>query len=1006
PDSERPAEAGAAVAPRTPVETALTAIWQEVLGLDTVGIYDNFFELGGDSILSIQIIARANAAGWRLTPRQMFLYQTIAEIAEVAEPVSGPAADQGLVIGDVPLTPVQWRFFEQELADRNQYNQAIFLEARERLDAGRLGQAVGQLLRHHDAFRLRFAPDGGGWRQRSVAPEESAPFEQIDLSGVAAEEQDAAVTAAAAAMQHQLDLERGPLLKIALFERGVAPQLVLILVHHMVIDGISWRIVLDDLAALYGGRSLPAKTTSYQTWAQRLADYAVSTELAAELPYWAAQQPAQAGRTPIDRPGGANTEGAVGRVTVRLGADETRALLQQVPAAYRTQINDVLLTALALAYRHWSGQALHVDIEGHGREDIFDGLDISRTVGWFTSVFPALLDLAPGLAAGAALKQVKEQLRRIPQRGIGHGMLRYLGKEAARAALAGAARPEISFNYLGQFAQASQAGVWQPVQRSAGRGRHPDAQRRYLIDIDAAIENDQLEATFSYGPALHDAATIERFGAAFMTSLRMIIEHCASPDAGGCTPSDFPLARISQRQLDALAGNGRALADLYPLAPLQQGMLFQSLYTPGAGVYVEQIAWQVRGALDAAAFQQAWQHVIDQHPILRTSFHWQQLDAPLQAVRHHAPLPFERHDWQSAAPGDWPARLDAFLGADRRRGVDLSTAPLMRVSLIHLAAGAWYLVWSFHHLILDGWSVSMVLNGVMAAYQAIRGDAAPQLARSRPYRDYIEWIARQDQEETARFWRAQLRGVTAPTPLPFEQPGSAADVAYAEQEVRLAPEALAPLRALAQQRHLTLNTLIQGAWAMLLGHYSGRADVVFGSVVSGRPPTLAGVETMVGLFINTLPVRITLHPEQPLATWLGGVQEQQADLRQYEYTPLVQVQGWSEVPRGTPLFENLLAFENYPLEERRDEPDGALEFVYQRFESNLDYPLGLIAVPGNELRLRLWHDARRFPAARITLVLTDLAALLERFAAAPDQALADHLRALPSAGRLGGAAAA
>ena len=559
PDQARPELRESFAAPRTPVEKILAEIWAEVLRLERVGVHDNFFELGGDSILSIQIIARANQAGLRLTPKQLFQHQTVAELA-TAGTTPAVQVEQGPVTGAVPLTPIQRWFFEQHLPDPHHYNQAVLLEVRQALDPALVERALQQLLLHHDALRLRFVRVASGWQQINAGPDDAVPFSGVDLSALAEAGQEPAVEAAAAELQASLNLMEGPLLRGALFDLGPQkPGRLLLVIHHLAIDGVSWRILLEDLWTAYQQLSrgeaiqLPPKTTSFKRWAERLADYAQSGALQRETAYWLSQSWTRSSRLPVDYPGGGNTVASARTVRVSLSTAETRALLQEVPAAYRTQINDVLLTALVQAFAQWTGaRSLLIDLEGHGREVIEEAVDLSRTVGWFTTRFPVLLDLERPSRPGEALKSVKEQLRRIPNRGIGYGLLRYLSGDAAIAErLRALPQPEVSFNYLGQFDQVlpvSSPFAW--ARESSGPARSVQGSRHYPLAVNGCIIEGRLQLDWTSSENLHRRATIERVAQGFMEALRALIADSRSPEAGGYTPSDFPEADLSQKELD------------------------------------------------------------------------------------------------------------------------------------------------------------------------------------------------------------------------------------------------------------------------------------------------------------------------------------------------------------------------------------------------------------------------------------------------------------------------
>ncbi|HEY0735769.1 MAG TPA: condensation domain-containing protein, partial [Herpetosiphonaceae bacterium] len=566
------------IAPRTWIEQTLTRIWAEVLRLEQVGIHDNFFDLGGDSILSIQIAARANQAGLPLTVKQIFAYQTVAELAEVAGTQQVVQAEQGTVSGALPLTPIQRRFFEQDHPEPHHWNQSLLLATREQLSLDLLTRVMYQILAQHDALRLRFVRTAGGWQQTNSDLTTVLPCTRLDLTALPAAEQAVAVETAAATMQSQLGLEDGALFKVVFFDLG--PQRgsrLLLVVHHLVVDGVSWRILLEDLEAAYQQLSqavppttairLPPKTTSYKQWAERLVQYAYSPALAAEWEYWREAIPAQIPPLPVDQTADRldNREGSARSITVALDADETWTLLHEVPKVYHTQINDLLLTALALTFNQRMGlSTLLVDLEGQGREPLFDDIDVSRTVGWFTAVFPVLLCLPDVDQLGDTLTSVKEQLRRIPNRGIGYGILRYLSDQPAiAAALRAQPQAEVGFNYLGQFDHLFNAdALFQPAAESSGPARSAQAKRAHLVDINAGVFEDCLRVEWLYSPAHHQHATIDALAHSFCEALRQLIAHCLGVDEGGYTPSDFAAFNWSQADLaDITHSIGKLMGD-------------------------------------------------------------------------------------------------------------------------------------------------------------------------------------------------------------------------------------------------------------------------------------------------------------------------------------------------------------------------------------------------------------------------------------------------------------
>lgn len=544
------------IAPDTEAEKTLAEIWAKTLGIEKIGVQDNFFELGGDSILSIQIVARANQAGLTLTPKQVFENQTIAELAIVATTRQAIQAEQGIVVGSVPLTPIQHWFFDQYLPEPHHWNQSILLEVRQPLELEPLEQAVQRLLDHHDALRLRFIREDGGWQQHIVEPDGDVPLTWVDLSSVSEADQADAILKSASQMQTSLDLSSGPLIRVVYFDLGAdrASRLLLI-IHHLAVDGVSWRVLLEDLQIAHQQISqgapiqFPSKTTSFKYWAEQLVNYAQSDGQQEELDHWCSQSNRQVDPLPVDFLDNDNSVSKASTVSVSLDEVQTSALLQEVPAAYHTQINDVLLTALVQAFAQWTGnRSLLVDLEGHGREDLFEHVDVSRTVGWFTTIFPVLLDLQAisETSPGDALKTIKEQLRSIPGRGIGYGILRHLSNRTDWQP----SSSEVRFNYLGQTDQTLSSSIFAPAKELVGPKRSSQGDRTYRLDINSVIAGGRLQVDWTYSEAIHQRATVEALAERYIETLRSLITHCQDPEAGGYTPSDFSEANLNQQELD------------------------------------------------------------------------------------------------------------------------------------------------------------------------------------------------------------------------------------------------------------------------------------------------------------------------------------------------------------------------------------------------------------------------------------------------------------------------
>ncbi|GHH04426.1 non-ribosomal peptide synthetase/type I polyketide synthase [Comamonas sp. JC664] len=990
PDLARGGAGTAFSEPRTEAEKTLAALWAQVLGVERVGLNDNFFELGGDSILGIQIVSRAKAAGLELEPATLFERQTLVELAAAAGTAKVSTAEQGLVEGPVPLTPMQRIFFDDwALPEPHHYNLAAVLEVRRPVDAGLLEEALRALVSHHDALRLRFTRTAQGWEQTLAGVPGRIPVRRVDLSSVAEAEQGAALEAVGAEVHRSLDLGEGLLLRAALFDRGAGRTgRLLLVVHHLAVDGVSLRPLLEDLEAAYtqlergAPVSLPPKTTSFKAWAERLVDHARSESLGRELPLWTAAS--EAAPLPVDLPDGADTPGSEALVSVSLGVEETRTLLSEVPSAYRARVDEVLLAAVARAVSRWTGRrAVRLELEGHGREALFDNVDVSRTVGWFTSTFPLEVALPDEGSPGDVLRALRDARRKLPANGIGHGLLRHLREDTVQV-LRETPRADVGFNYLGQLDAAARGSErFALTEEASGPWHGPGGRRPHRLEVNAVVSEGRLKVTWAYSDQVHQRATIEAVAAHFLSSLRELVDGRGSADAARRSPGDFPLARLSPTALDRLLRQWPDVEDVYPLTSLQQGMLFHVALAPaGSGVFHEQLAWTSRGKADVAALRKAWAEVVSRHAVLRTSFVHEGLAEPLQVVHAKVELPWSEHDLRGLPSEEQRASLEALVRDDRARGFALAPAPLARMQVVRVDEEEYRFLWSHHHLVMDGWGVGVMLQEVFACYTALTGGREAALPRPAAWRDYMAWLQRQDLSRAEAFWRQELAGFTTPTPLPNSRtasPGTEA-VVTGEEILWLPRESTEALQAFARRNAVTLNTLAQGAWALLLGRASDTDDVVFGATVSGRPVDLPEAESMVGLFINSLPIRVPLSPHAEVVPWLQKLQARQLELRKYEHSPLVQVKGWSEMPRGLPLFDSLIIFENYPLDTTLGQGVPGLEVRDVESQEQGNHPLIAYVVPGDSLRLSVAYAPAHFDAADVARLLSHWRILMEGLA--------------------------
>ncbi|MEU9305757.1 amino acid adenylation domain-containing protein [Streptomyces sp. NPDC048269] len=1000
--------------PRDEREETLCAIIAELLGLSRVSIDDSFFELGGDSIVSIQLVSRAARAGLVFTPRQVFQHRTVEALVAVATVAEDtPTEDPDAGTGPVHLTPIM--HWQRELGGPlGSFNQSVLLQAPADATEARLAAALDVLLDRHDALRMRMTVTGDGcdWSAEVLGKgtvRAAGLLQRVDLREAA--DTDRLIAEEAAAAQARLASADGAMVRAVWFDAGAGtPGLLLLVIHHLVVDGTSWRILLPDLADAYTAVAeqrtpeAAAGGTSFRRWSQELVAAATAPERVAELDLWkgvlgAEEQPL--GSRPLDPV--RDTAATLRQLGLTLPTEETSELLTRVPNAYHARVDEVLLTAFALAVAAWrreQGRALPggtlVDLEGHGREEIIEGVDLSRTVGWFTSLYPVRLDpgvgesewdevWAGGPAAGRALKAIKEQLRALPDNGIGFGLLRHLNPDT-RPVLAALPTPQIGFNYLGRMATADADGPvadWM-VRSDAdlGDGQDPGMRQGHALEVNVIAQDHadgpRLVAGWSWPADLFDEDDIRNLTDSWFRALRALVTHARTPESGGHTPSDFPLVEIDQSRLDALETASPGLTDVLPLSPLQQGLLFHAVYDESeSDVYTVQFAFEIEGRLDRDLLRRSTAALLRRHTALRAGFWHEDLPRPVQVITEHVELPWHDADLTALPETDRDAALEAWLAADRARRFDLTAPPLIRFALISTGPDRYRFVMTNHHLLLDGWSSPVILAELFELYARDGDDST--LPRVAPFRNYLEWLSRQDREAAGTAWRTVLSGLTEPTLLAVPDPARA-PLSGEQTRVVLDREETEALAAWARGRGVTVNTVVQAAWALVLSRLTGRDDVVFGGTVSGRPPQIPGVESMVGLFINTLPVRVTLDPAETLGALLDRLQEQQTGLMDHQHLGLNDIQRATGIGE---LFDTLVIFENYPLDAAGlRNSAGGLGIVEGRNHESTHYPLTITVNLGAELSLDLAYRPDLLDRDRIE----EIGAVLRRLLAGVPEA--------------------
>ncbi|WP_120309082.1 non-ribosomal peptide synthetase, partial [Mycolicibacterium celeriflavum] len=969
-------------APASAVEEILAGIYAQVLGLERVGVDESFFELGGDSILSLQVAARARAAGLKCQPPDIFVEQTVARLAlvvGVADNQEGPA-DEG--IGSVVATPIM-RYLETVDGPVDQYNQTLVVQAPAGVTEADVVLVLQTLLDRHAMLRLRVvADDAGTW---SLTVPEAGSVDARDRLLV----RDALSDEAVADARSRLNPATGAMLS-ALWAPP-SGQLALI-IHHLAVDGVSWRILLEDLniawAQHHSGQpiALPAGGTSFARWATLLDEYARRPEVVDLADMWR-----QIAGTPAVLPAvqpKVDTFATAGRLSLELDVETTRMLLGEVPAAFHAGVQDILLIAFGLAWSQFlgtGGTPIAMNVEGHGRhEELADDIDLTRTVGWFTTVYPVALAvggldwaqvLAGEAALGAVVKDAKEQLRALPD-GLTYGLLRYLNSDVDL----GDSDPTIGFNYLGRLGAAA-AELTEEFWRISedglaltGTAAAIPMPLTHTVELNAATADTaagpQLHANWTWAESAIDQVQVDRLSRLWFDALHGICAHVRA-GGGGLTPSDLTPARLTQQQIDELSLKYR-VGDVLPLTPLQQGLLFHAGTTEGPGddLYAVQLEITITGPLDQRRLHDAVHTVVKRHPNLVARF-CADFDEPVQVIPAD-PMMAWRYIELAADGVDVDAQVRDVCASERAAVCDLADQPVFRAALIRTAEDRHRFVLTNHHIVMDGWSLPILLQEIVAGYYGHRLPAAAS------YRSFVAWLADQDRAAAHAAWRELFTGFDTPTlvgPAGWLGLGRRGAVLHrvSEQTTRAVGE-------LARSHQTTVNTVLQAAWAQLLTSLTGHRDVSFGIAVSGRPAELAGAESMVGLLINTVPVRANITATTTPVELLDQLQ------RAYNQTLEHQHLALNEIHRVTghdQLFDTLFVYENYPVD------TAALSSVQELAISDMTareynhYPLTVAAAPDDELAIRIEFDLDLFDAVGVEALVARFERVLVAMTADP-----------------------
>ncbi|EPY09154.1 non-ribosomal peptide synthase, pvdj(2) [Paenibacillus alvei TS-15] len=962
---EKEAEAG-----EDEMEKRLLHVWRHLLKRQNIGVNDHFYAVGGDSILAIQSVSMARDQGIVFTPRQLADNPSVKELAAVAAWQDGDEPKERDIDweGEFGITPIQHWFFEQRFEEPNYFNQSHMLVLNH-CDAAKLESAVNRLIRLHPELAVQFVRSGNTYvqRYRTDASVEVASYTIREI-----EDPDPEIAAICTKWHGGLDYESGTMLRVGMIAGHFDGKIRLFLtVHHLVIDGVSWRILLQDLYRLYHGAELPPVQSPFKKWQAAITDYVSKEETARHVVYWTeVLKRTDAFQLPVDHCADNRSCTESAELVATLQPSDTQRLLHKCAHAYHTQINDLMLTAWSLMLSAWSEQeTVAFRLEGHGREHCVSDMNLTRSIGWFTSMFPVCIQVSSESSLGKTIKSVKEQLRRIPDHGISYGALRYChSSEQVRTSLT-ASEPQALFNYLGQFdlteAEEEAASEW--LNFTSDTAQDHSSSRNHgtsLLELNCSIIQGRLHLFMKYSKRHYEEATIVRLTQTFISYLLSIIEHCEDKEVEEFTPSDFPLASLDQHSLDQIVNmyhSQYGLDQIMPLSPMQKGLLFHYLDHVSSDQYVVQTSWKYNGRLDVGRYRAAWQRVIAENDCLRTCFVWEAMDEPVQCIVQQTELNWTVEDIGSQTLDRRQEYLERWMTLDRERRFDLRQ-PAYRLALIQNDPEEWAVVWSYHHILLDGWSLPLLLNRVHDIYACSLHAITPKRNPSLSFEPYIRWLISKERTEAEAFWKAYLADVTEPAPLPMDISGKSFE---AHQPIRtqqietlqLDADFTGRIATYVQHTQISLNTLVQFAWGKVLQVLHDVDVTVFGMVVSGRGSDLPQADRITGLLINTLPLVMQWNTDQSVASYVKDLHHTIHKLNDYCYVSLTELKGWSSVQSPT-LFQSIVAFENYVNDYRQ--PASGLNMIAMEEREKTNYPLTItIASDGEQITIKFMYDAER-----------------------------------------------
>lgn len=964
------------IAPRNAKEEAVVNAFAFIFGMKQISITDNFFDLGGDSIKAIRLVASLRESGYGTNVKEIMSGKTPENIAkDITEQVI--KANQEEVVGQVPLSAIQREFFEEDNVNPEHYNQSILLECRENIDLSALELALEKVTEHHDILRATF--ENG--EQLIGKPAERKWYE---LTVCECSKED--ISLLSEEIQKSIRIENGPLTKVGVFKTAEKDYLLLV-IHHLIVDGVSWRILAEDLANSYAQAKkqetivLPEKTMSYKDWVNEVSTYAESYKLHKEVLYW--NEINQKIESCKFKENVEEKEPNIVTSSIALNQEDTKSLLRNCNKAYLTEINDLLITSLSRAIHKTTGQSnISFELEGHGREQISENVNILRTVGWFTSIYPVVLKNI-GQDLGRDIRNVKETLRRIPNKGIGYGILKYMSSNKIKEA----ERPNVTFNYLGESgAEQNESGSVFTLS-SASNANLIDPANLYgtTVNMNGIVENDSLHIEVMYDESQYSKDAMEDFLHALEEELIEVISHCTTKEKTTYTASDFGELAWSEEEFFATKAKfdaeGKEIERIYPLTPMQEGMLYEKLLDENSMSYVIQQVIRL-DYVNPDHMKQALEALVAKHDILHTVIKHKGVSVARQVLLKERKPEFVYLEAENEE------QYEQIKNDDIARGFDLEEDALLRMSIVKVAEDDYRMLLTSHHIVSDGWSVSIMYGDLVKFYNTLESGEQIEPENGGRFEDFVQHIAEKDKAESISYWTELLTDYQEDVDI---LPMGTVDKAEEKENVKveLSEENAQKALKICSELGVTINTLLEAVWGILLQKYNRTEDVVFGKVVSGRNVKVDRIEDMIGLFINTIPVRVKTEKNETFKELVIDLQKQGLSSDEHSYCSLADIQSTSCM--GNKLINTLMAFENYYMKDI-EELKGNGTTAKAEFISSTEgtsYGLCLTAFMTETLQFHFQYDETRYSRVEIEIILGHVKNLLEAVIDNPDSVISE-----------------